>query len=67
MTKTTPKHRLEEDVSLSDGTVVRVTGLWAVEFRKNPDAVRKDVEEVYRRTRGTPVTSPHHVIPESQM
>jgi hypothetical protein len=39
------KHPLEEDVRLSDGSVVRVTGLLAVQFRENPEAVRKFVEE----------------------
>jgi hypothetical protein len=41
----------EQDVTLSDGTVVRVTGLWAVQYPKDPDAVRRDIKEV-NRTRG---------------
>ena len=48
----TPKHRLEEDVTLSNGETVRVTGLYAIEYRKNPEVVRKLIEEDMARTRG---------------
>jgi hypothetical protein len=47
-TETTAKHPLEEDVTLGDGTVVRVTGLLAVRFRTDPDAVREFVEDTRR-------------------
>jgi hypothetical protein len=47
----TSKHPLEEDVTLSDGTVVRVTGLYAVQFRKDPVATLAIIEEDYRRSR----------------
>jgi len=47
----TRKHPLEEDVTLSDGTVVRVTGLYAVQFRKDPTATLAIIEEDYRRSR----------------
>jgi hypothetical protein len=46
---TTAKHPLEEDVTLDDGTVVRVTGLLAVQFRKDPEAVRRFIEECQER------------------
>lgn len=46
---TTAKHPMEEDVSLPDGSVVRVTGLLAVKFRTDPDAVRKFVEDDWTR------------------
>jgi hypothetical protein len=50
--QTTRKHPLEEDVTLSDGTVVRVTGLYAVQFRKDPAATLPIIEEDYYRARG---------------
>ncbi len=35
----------EVDVMLSDGRVVRVSGKLAVDYKRNPEAVRKFVEE----------------------
>lgn len=37
------------DVILSDGNTVRVTGLLAVRFQKDPEAVRKFVEDDLKR------------------
>jgi len=47
--RTTAKHPLEEDVTLDDGTMVRVTGLLAVQFRKDPEAVRRFIAECQER------------------
>jgi hypothetical protein len=47
--QTTAKHPLEEDVTLDDGTMVRVTGLLAVQFRKDPEAVRRFIAECQER------------------
>lgn len=49
------KLTLEEDVTLSDGTVVRINGLLAVQYRKDPDKVRDFVEVHlrYLQARGT--------------
>ena len=48
-TETTAKHPLEEDVTLGDGTVVRVTGLLvAYASGQTPDAVREFVEDTRR-------------------
>jgi hypothetical protein len=35
----------EENVTLTDGSVVRVTGLLAFKFRTDPDGVRRFVED----------------------
>lgn len=49
------KHLLEADVELSDGTIVRVTGLLAVRYRSDPEVVRKWVEnEIERKIQGLP-------------
>jgi hypothetical protein len=36
----------EADVTLSDGSVIRVMGDMAVQFRKDPEAVRKLMEQI---------------------
>jgi hypothetical protein len=51
-TRTPPwTNRLEADVTFSDGTVHRVTGLYAVEYRKNPEKVGPQIEKHYREFR----------------
>ena len=39
-------HPMEADVTLTDGSVVRVMGLLAVKFRTDPDGVRKFIEDL---------------------
>lgn len=40
--------RLEADVTFSDGTVHRITGLGAVEYHKDPERVGPQLERQYR-------------------
>lgn len=45
-------HPLEEGVILTDGSIVRVTGLFAVRYRTDPDAVRQFIEDDLKRKKG---------------
>jgi hypothetical protein len=48
----TPKHPLDADVTLSDGSVVRVAGLLAVHFQKDPDGLRRFIEDDIKKRKG---------------